>query len=120
MNRICSADIIAPDPSNLPLPHHVHRLVTLDRSRRRLEFSKSLLGVDPTFDGSVVLLQNIVQVLHGSVPTTAAKRPFLLSIGDGRAVDRCQVRIDDTRLRMGGVAQRLAKQPFGGVGIAQG
>ena len=30
-------------------------------------------------------------------------------VGDGRAVDRCQVRIDDTRLRMGWMAQRLPK-----------
>ena len=79
-------DIFPAHPSNLPLSDHVHRLVTLNRSPRRLELPKSLLGLDPTFDGSVVLLQNIVQVLHGPVPATGAKRPFLLYIGDGRAV----------------------------------
>jgi hypothetical protein len=82
-------------PPNLPLPHHVHRLITLNGSLRRLEFSEPLLGVHPAFDRSVVLLQNVVQVLYGSVPATAAKCPFLLYVGDGRAVDRCQVRIDN-------------------------
>jgi hypothetical protein len=76
-------DIIPAHPSNLPLPNHVHRLMALDRSPRRLELPKSQLGIDPTFDGSVVLLQNSVQVLHRSGPTTAAKHSFLLYIGDG-------------------------------------
>ena len=59
-------------PPNLPLPQHVHRLITLNGSLRRLEFSEPLLGVHPAFDRSVVLLENVVQVLYGSVPTTAA------------------------------------------------
>src|ERR1700694_4230783 len=96
-------------PPNLPLPQHVHRLIPLNRSLRRLEFSEPLLGVYATFDRAVILLQDIVQVLYGSVPATAAKYPFLLYVGDGRAVDRCQIRIDDTRLRMGRMAQRLPK-----------
>jgi hypothetical protein len=96
-------------PPNLPLPDHVHSFVTLNGSLRRLEFSEPLLGVHPAFDRSVVLLQNVVQVLYGSMPATAAKYPFLLNVWDGRAVDRCQIRIDDTRLRMGRMAQRLPK-----------
>jgi hypothetical protein len=59
-------------PTSLPLPDHVHSFVTLNRSLRRLEFSEALLGVHPAFDRSVVLLENVVQVLHRSVPTTAA------------------------------------------------
>ena len=82
-------DISSTHPPNLPLPHHVHRLITLNRSVRRLEFSESLLGVHPTFDRSV-LLENVVQVLYESVPTAAAKDPFLLYVGDGRAVDRAR------------------------------
>jgi hypothetical protein len=52
--------------------------VTLDRSLRRLEFSEPLLGVHPAFNRAVVLLENVVQILYGSVPATAAKCPFLL------------------------------------------
>src|SRR5713101_787146 len=106
-------------PPSLPLPDHVHGFVALNRSPRRLEFSKALLGVDAAFDRSVILLQDIVQVLHRSVPTAAAKDSFLLYAGDGRAVDRRPIRVDDARLRMGRMAERLAKQAFGGVGVAQ-
>ena len=55
-------------PPNLPLPQHVHRLITLNRSLRRLEFSEPLLGVYPAFDRAMILLQDIVQVLHRSGP----------------------------------------------------
>jgi hypothetical protein len=44
--------------------------VTLNRSPCRLEFWETLLGVHPAFDRSEILLQDIVQVLHRSVPTT--------------------------------------------------
>jgi hypothetical protein len=66
-----------------------------------LEFSESLFGVHAPLDGSVVLLQDIIQLLHGPMPTATAKCPILLDVWDGRAVDCCQVRIDDTRLPMG-------------------
>ena len=53
-------------PSNLSLPHHVDHFIALNRSSRGLEFSESLLGVHSSLDGAMVLLDNIVQVLHGS------------------------------------------------------
>src|ERR1700680_644829 len=74
-------NISSAHPPNLPLPHHVDRLITLNGSLRRLEFSEPLLGVHPAFDRSVVLLQDIVQVLHRSVPATAAKCLFLPYVG---------------------------------------
>jgi putative transposase len=42
-----------------------------------------------------------------------------LNVGNGRAVDRCQIGIDDPRLWMGGTAECFAKQPFGGFCVAQ-
>src|SRR6266852_2685080 len=51
-------NISSAHPPNLPLPHHVHRFITLNRSLRRLELSGPLLGVHPAFDRSVVLLKN--------------------------------------------------------------
>lgn len=102
-----------PHPPNLPLTQHVHRLITLDGSLRRPEFAEPLLGVHPAFDRTMVLLENVVQVLYRSVPATATKGPFLLKVGDGRAVDRRQIRVNDARLRMGAMVQRLAKQLFG-------
>jgi hypothetical protein len=70
---------------------------------------QKVFGVHAAFDRTVILLEDIFQVLHGSVPTTAAKCPFLLYVGDGRAINRRQIRIDDARLRMGRTAQCLAK-----------
>jgi len=67
----------------------------------------------------MVLFEDIVKVLHWSVPTTAAQSPFLLYIGDGCAVDGRQIRVDDARLRMGLITQCLAKQSFGCVGVTQ-
>ena len=71
--------VVLPQPANLPLPDHVHRLISLNRSPGRMEFSKALLGVDSAFDRAVILLDDVVQVLNGSMPATAAKRPFLLN-----------------------------------------
>ena len=74
-------------PSNLSLPHHVDRFITLNRSSRRLELSESLLGVHSSFDRSMVLLDDVVQVLHGPVPAATAESPFLLNSRDRRGVD---------------------------------
>ena len=100
--------VIAPDIPNLSFPDHIHRLISLDRSPGCVEFSETLLGVDPAFDEAMILLDDIVQVLDGSMPTTAAKRPFLLYSQDGRGVDRRLIRVDDARLRMRQIAQSLA------------
>ena len=60
----------------LPLPDHVHCLVSLDRSPRRLEFTKALLGLHSSFDRSMILLQDVVQVLDRPVAATAPQDSF--------------------------------------------
>src|ERR1039458_526418 len=65
--------VVSCHPSNLPLPDHMNRFVTLYRSPSRLEFSEALLGVHSTFDGSMILFETVVQVLHRSVPTALAQ-----------------------------------------------
>jgi transposase-like protein len=52
--------IISCHPSSLPLPDHVDCFIALNRSPSRLEFSEALLGVHSTFDGSMILFQNVV------------------------------------------------------------
>jgi len=84
-----------------------------------MEFSEALLGVHATFDGSMILFENVVQVLHRSVSTALAQRPFLLTVGDRGAVYRCQVGVDLSRLRMGSIAERLVKEPIGSVGVTE-
>lgn len=96
-----SKKIVSCRPSNLTLPDHVNRFVPLNRSPGRLEFSKALLGVHSTCDGSMILFPNVVQVLHGSVSTPLAQRPLLLTVGNRGAVDRRQIRVDHSRLEDG-------------------
>src|SRR5271169_6682560 len=111
--------IISCHPSNLSLADHVDCFVALNRSPSRPDFSETLLGVHATFDGSMILFENVVQVLHGSVSTALAQRPFLLTFGDRGAVYQCQVGVDHSRLRMGWIAERLAKLALGSVGVTE-
>src|SRR5271157_3776868 len=111
--------IISCHPSNLPLPDHVDGFVALNRSPSRPKFSEALLGVHATFDGSMILFENVVQVLHRSVSTAVAQRPFLLTVGNRTAVYRRQLSVDHSRLRMGSSAERLAKQALGSIGITE-
>src|ERR1019366_2507301 len=72
-----------------------------------------------TFEGSMILFQNVVQVLHRSVSTAVAQRPFLLTVRDRGAVYRRQISVDHSRLGMGSIAERLAKQALRCIGVAQ-
>lgn len=49
-------------PSNLPFPYHVDCLVVLNGLPSRLEFSKTLFDVHSTFDGSMILFEDVIQV----------------------------------------------------------
>ncbi len=62
----------------LTLPDHVDGFVSLDRSPRRGEFTKALLGLHASFDRSMILLQDVVQVLYRLVVATASQDSFLL------------------------------------------
>ena len=64
-------------PPRLPLLDHVHGLVALDRSPRRAECTKALLGLHASFDRSMILLQDVVQVLDRPVAATTSQESFL-------------------------------------------
>src|SRR5664279_336081 len=84
---ILFANISVADPPRLALPDHVHRLVSLDRSPGCLEFAKALLGLHSSFDRSMILLQDVVQVLDRSMSAAAAQGSFLFHRGNRRAVE---------------------------------
>ena len=69
-----SPHIRTADPPRLPLPDHVHGLVALDRSPRRLKLTKPLLGFHASFDRSMILLQDVVHVLDWRWCTTLRLR----------------------------------------------
>jgi len=53
-------DIPFRQPPHLAFPDHVQNLVALNRSPRAIEGSKSLAGIHPALDPSMVLFHNIV------------------------------------------------------------
>jgi hypothetical protein len=55
-----SKKIISCHPASLPLPDQVDCFVAVNRSPGRLEFSEALLGIHSTFDGSMILFENVV------------------------------------------------------------
>ena len=96
----------------------MHGLVAVDRSPRRVECTKALLGLHSSFDRSMILLQDVIQVLDRPVAATASQDAFLFHSGNRRAVEACLVRVDDARLRMRRISQRLTEQAFGRSSIA--
>ena len=56
-------------PSYLPFPNLVDRLVTLESSPCAIETTEMLLGTNPPLDGPVVLLQDVIQVRDRPMPT---------------------------------------------------
>ena len=106
---ILSTNILAANPPRLPLPDPVYRFVSLNRSPRRLELAKVLLGLHSSFDGSMIQLQDIVQILDRSMATAAAEDSFLLHCWNRRAVEACLIGVDDPGLWMGWIAESLAK-----------
>ena len=109
--------MIVADPLRLPLPDHVHSLVSRNRSPCCSELAKALLGLHSSFDRSMILLQDVVQILDRSMPTAAAQSSFLFHCGNRRAVEAGLIGVDDTGLRMRWIAESLAEQALGRRGI---
>jgi hypothetical protein len=65
-------NVVSLHPPNLPLPYHVYRFIALNGSSGRVKFPEALLGVDPAFDRAMVLLEDVIQVLDGSMTTPAS------------------------------------------------
>ena len=97
---ILLANIIVADPPRLPLPDHMDSLVSRNRSPCCSELAKALFGLHSSFDRSMILLQDVVQILHRSMATAAAQGSFLFHCGNRRAVETGLIGVDDAGLRM--------------------
>ena len=95
-----SPNIRTAHPSRLSLLDHVHSLVSLDGSPRRLKFAKPLLGFHASFDRSMILFHDVVQVLDRPVAATVSQDSFLFHSCNRRAVEACLIGVDDAGLRM--------------------
>src|SRR5260370_10018614 len=64
--------ILTAHSPDLTFSQDVDRFITLDGPPSRLEITESLLVVPSPLDCSVILLQDIVQVLHAPMPTSTS------------------------------------------------
>src|SRR5215831_2298016 len=60
------------------LPDHVHYLAFLDRPPGAVKGSEPLAGVDPSFDRSMILFHDVVQVKTGTTATPTSEFALLL------------------------------------------
>jgi len=105
---ILLANIIVADPPRLPLVDHVHGFVSRNRSPCCSELAKALLGPHSSFDRSMILLQDVVQILDRSMPAAPVQGSFLFQCGNRRAVEAGLIGVDDAGLRILPVAAWLA------------
>ena len=65
-------------PPYLAFPDHVHYLVSLDRPPGAVKGSEPLAGVDSSFDRSMILFHDVVQVRTGTTATPTSEFALLL------------------------------------------
>ena len=66
-----------------------------------------LTGADPSLDGPVILLQNVVKIPDRSVPTAFVQIAFGFELHDRRRVRAVTVGVDDARRRMAPPSKRF-------------
>src|ERR1700738_1653640 len=67
----------------------------------------------PAFDGPVILFQNIIEVLHRSMPAILHQSTRGFEPYDGRWITGVLVGVDDSRRRMVCSAERFGKKTLG-------
>ena len=75
--------------------------------------AKALLGLHAALDPSMVLLEDVVQILNRSIASAPPQDSFGLHFGDRRTIEAGLIGANEARLRMRGIAQRLVEQALG-------
>ena len=121
---ILLADLIVADAPHRPFADHVHRLVNFNRSPRSSELAKALLGLHSSFYHSMILLQDVVQILDRSMAAAAAQQLF--QFGTVRLQPRPKRRAIRLQIALGvqlvdiAQRQRVAKTLCTAPGISSG
>jgi hypothetical protein len=105
-------------PVHLPFPQHVHHLVPLQRSPRRLEGTEPQSWLDEPFDKAMILLDQIVEILHLPQVLCFGEESFGFQVL--KRFGRRRVVIDGDDPRSDGMRgkERLLEEPFGSSGIS--
>src|ERR1041385_9220759 len=93
-------DIVFSYVPHLSLAYHVHRFDPLKRSPCRTKGAESLARSKPPFYRSMILLEDVVQVLYWSTTTTSAEVTGLLQLRYGLRVRRVPVHVDGHSTRL--------------------
>jgi len=89
-------------PPHLAFPNHLHHLVSLDRPPGPSKGSESLAGVDPSFDCSMVLFHDVVQVRASTTATRTAQFSLPLQFRYHFGIRRIAVPVDHSGARVTG------------------
>ena len=92
---VLGEDIPLGNPLDLAFAEHVHGFITLDCTPRRRKRPEPLLRIHTLLDGTVVLLNNVVQVLHLPVTAAPARRAVMLHFSHCPRIRRRRIFIDD-------------------------
>src|ERR1700746_838064 len=106
--------------ARLSFANHMDCLVAGDRAPSSPERMKMLTGADSPLDGAVILLQDVVKILHGSMAAVFIQRSFGFELHDGRWGSCVRVGVDAPGGRMVLAAQGFGQKALGRRCIAFG
>jgi hypothetical protein len=97
-------------PVRLAFANHMNRFVAGDRAPSSPEGAKMLAWTHPAFDGPVILLQDVIEVLHWSMSAVLLQSTFGFELRNRRWINGVLVGVDDPRLRMVRSAQGFGEE----------
>src|SRR5215471_21423976 len=107
-------------PPHLAFPDHVHYLISLDRPPCPVKGSEPLAGIDPSFDRSMILFHDIVQVRTGTTATPTTKFALQLQFRHNLGIGRVAVDVDHPGPRVTRGMQGVLEETLGGSSIPPG
>src|SRR5260370_1356786 len=113
---VLGQDVSLLDPSNLTFADLMDYFVALNRPPRTTEMTKMLLGTDPFLDGTVILLQDVVQILNRPMTAALSQDSFFLGFINRWWGALGFVCVDHPGLRVRRVRQRFGQQRLGRIG----
>src|SRR5260370_7570425 len=108
---VLGQDVSLLDPSNLTFADLMDYFVALNRPPRTTELPKMLLGTDPFLDGTVILLQDVVQILNRPMTAALSQDSFFLASINRWWVALVFVSVDPPRLTLNRALQRFRPHP---------
>lgn len=93
--RYLPQDVSFSHATHLPFPDHVHHLVSLQSSPRGLQRKEAHPGLDQPLDETMVLLDQVIEVLDLSEFNLLGKNSNGFELGRGFGISRILIDIDD-------------------------